>query len=588
MKENDKSKEALEALRHSTSHVMAQAVQELFPGTKIAIGPVIEDGFYYDFDSEHRFTEEDFPAIEKRMRQIAEGNHALVRKDIGREQSKEFWRSKNETYKLELLEELPEAVSHYEQDGFQDLCRGPHVENTRAIRHFKLLTVAGAYWRGSEKNKMLQRIYGTAWNTKEELTAHLKMLEEAKKRDHRKLGPELDLFSIQDEAGPGLIFWHPKGALLRRIIEDWEVGELLKRGYQLAATPHVMRLDLWKTSGHSEFFSANMFQPMEVEEAKYQLKPMNCPGHILIYKSRLRSYRELPLRMAEMGTVYRYERSGVLHGLLRVRGFTQDDAHIFCTPEQIDDEVAGCVQFSMDLLKTFGFTEFKIELSTCDQSHPEASAGSPEQWDQAQGALEGTLRRMGLEYKIMPGEAAFYGPKVDIKLVDALGRAWQLSTIQFDFNLPKRFGIEYVAKDGARRQPLMVHRTLLGSMERFFGILIEQYSGRFPLWLAPVQVKVLTLTEKQDGSAQEFAKKLREAGLRPELDLRNEKIGHKVRDATLERVPYQVVIGPRDVEAGTLSVRLASGKQLQGLDPAQFVARLGEEVAQKRTASILV
>ena len=577
---------ALHDLRHSTAHVMAQAVQELFPGTKITIGPVIEDGFYYDFDSSQHFTAEDLPKIEKRMRQIAEGNHPFTHADVSKEESRKFWRSKGETYKLELLDDLPDPVTHYTHAGFTDLCRGGHVENTKAIRHFKLLSVAGAYWRGDEKNKILQRIYGTVWPTKEQLEAHLHKLEEAKKRDHRKLGPELGLFSIEEEAGPGLIFWHPKGGKVRKLIEDWLKDLLESRGYEFIYTPHIMRLGLWETSGHAGFFAQNMFQPIDIEGAKYQLKPMNCPGHILIYKSRLRSYKELPMRFAELGTVYRYERSGVMHGLLRVRGFTQDDAHIFCTPAQIDDEVRACVEMAQTVLRTFGFDKFDVELSTWDASRPDQFAGKAEQWEQAEEALVHTLDKMGIPYKRIEGEAAFYGPKIDIKLVDAIGRHWQLTTVQFDFNLPARFKMEYVSEDGSRKQPLMVHRALLGSLERFFGVLIEHYAGKFPLWLAPVQLKLLTITSAQEEPANAFAAKARAAGFRVELDLRPDKIGHKIREATLEKVPYQVLLGPKDVEAGTLSLRLASGQQVQGLKPEDLLAKLREEADKKLLASI--
>ena len=581
------SREFLDALRHSCAHVMAQAVQELFPGTKITIGPAIENGFYYDFDGPHQFTVEDLPKIEKRMRQIAEGNHPFKGEEQQYDQSRAYWEKRGEKYKLELLDGIKqrgEKITHYTHDSFTDLCRGGHVDSTKPIRHFKLLNVAGAYWRGDEKNPMLQRIYGTAWRTKEELDAHLKQLEEAKARDHRKLGPALDLFSIQDLAGPGLIFWHPKGGLMRMIMEDWLKKEALKRGYQMVYTPHIANVDLWNTSGHRGFYKDNMFTEIEVEKAEYQLKPMNCPFHILIYGSKLRSYRELPLRFAELGTVYRYERSGVLHGLMRVRGFTQDDAHIFCAPEQIESEVSGCIDFALEVFKAYGFEKYVVELSTWDPDKKKDYSGEAEDWDKAVAALEHVLKGRGIPYTTHKGEAAFYGPKIDVKLIDAIGRPWQLSTVQFDFNLPKKFKLEYIASDGSRKTPLMVHRALYGSVERFFGILVEHYAGNFPLWLSPVQVKILTLTDEQTAPAQALEASLKAAGFRTALDLRPEKIGAKIRDAQLEKVPYMVVLGPKDVAAGVLSVRLRDGRQFQGVVEKDFIARLSREVADKLTA----
>jgi len=565
---------------------MAQAVQELFPGTKIAIGPVIEHGFYYDFDSPHRFTEEDFPKIEKRMMEVALGNHPFRRTDIKNADSRKYWEARGETYKLELLQDLPEDVSHYVSGEFVDLCRGGHCADTSPIRHFKLLSVAGAYWRGDEKRPMLQRIYGTAWPSQEQLDAHLKQLEEAKKRDHRKLGQELGLFSIQDPAGPGLIFWHPKGARVRMIMEDWLRREACVRGYQWIFTPHIAHRDLWDISGHTSFYKDNMFGPIEVEKSLYQLKPMNCPGHILVYQSALHSYRDLPLRYAELGTVYRYERSGVLHGLLRVRGFTQDDAHIFCAPESIEAEVEGCIDFAFAVFKTFGFDQYAVELSTWDEAKRSDYSGEKADWDAAQSALENVLKRRGIPYQTKAGEAAFYGPKIDVKLIDAIGRPWQLSTVQFDFNLPKKFKLEYIAQDGSRKTPLMVHRALFGSIERFFGILIEHYAGRFPLWLAPVQLKVLTLSDKVEPAARELQAKFAAAGLRVELDLRNEKLGHKVREAILERAPYIAVLGPKDLAAGTLSVRIQDGRQAS-LTPDALLAKLQEEVQARAAAPAL-
>ncbi|MBI4386045.1 MAG: threonine--tRNA ligase [Elusimicrobia bacterium] len=580
------SAEALAQLRHSCAHVMAQAVRELFPGTKLAIGPAIENGFYYDFDSEHHFDLEDLPKIEARMRKIAEGNHCFTGREISYQESREYWEKLGEKYKIEILEGLKGGViTHYTHDTFTDLCRGGHCEDTRDIRHFKLLSVAGAYWRGDEKNPMLQRIYGTAWTSSADLDRYLRRLEEAKKRDHRKLGQELDLFSVQDLAGPGLIFWHPKGGRIRLIMEDWLRAEALRRGYEVVYTPHIAQVQLWETSGHRSFYRENMFKELEVEKARYQLKPMNCPFHILIYQNRLRSYRDLPLRLSELGTVYRYERSGVVHGLMRVRGFTQDDAHIFCTPETIESEVEGCVDFALTVFKTFGFPDYTVEVSTWDPAQRAQYSGGPQEWDQAQGALENVLRRRRIGYRLIKGEAAFYGPKIDIKLIDAIGRSWQLSTIQFDFNLPQKFGLEYVAPDGQRRRPLMVHRALYGSIERFFGILIEHFAGAFPLWLAPVQARILTITTAQEAAAADLAAELRRGGLRVEIDASPEKINYKIREATLQKVPYMVVLGPKDVAAGTLSVRLRDGRQFGGIGKGEFLSKLQEEARTMQLAS---
>ncbi len=580
------SQEALDALRHSTAHVLAQAVQELFPGTKITIGPAIENGFYYDFESEHRFAETDFKAIERKMLQIVEGNHPFSGQEVTYEESKKYWEGRGEKYKLELLEGFKDQkLTHYTHSTFTDLCRGGHTPSTKQIRHFKLLTVAGAYWRGDEKNAMLQRIYGTVWPTKQQLVDHLKMLDEAKKRDHRKLGPALGLFSIEELAGPGLIFWHPKGGRMRLIMEDWLRTEALKRGYQMVYTPHIANKDLWNVSGHTGFYRQNMFGEIEVEKADYMLKPMNCPCHILIYKGGLRSYKQLPMRLAELGTVYRYERSGVLHGLMRVRGFTQDDAHIFCTPDQIESEIEGCLDFALKVFEVFGFTQYKMEVSTWDPEKPGDYGGEAEEWERATKALIDVLERRGTPYKLCKGEAAFYGPKIDVKLIDAIGRPWQLSTVQFDFNLPKRFEMEYVGSDGNRHRPLMVHRALYGSIERFFGILVEHYAGNFPLWLAPVQVKILTLTEEQDAAAEAFKKKLEAEGFRVEADLRRERIGHKIRETTLEKVPYMVIIGPNDVASNTISVRLKDGRQFNGQTADEFIAKIKIEAGDKRTVS---
>jgi threonyl-tRNA synthetase len=561
---------------------MAQAVQELFPGTKITIGPAIENGFYYDFDSPHRFTEADFPKIEARMREVAMGRHAFIGKEVPYEESRRYWEKRGESYKVEILDGLHgQKITHYTHDTFTDLCRGGHVRDTGELLHFKLLSVAGAYWRGDEKKPMLQRIYGTAWPTAVELADHLKMLEEAARRDHRKLGSALGLFSIEEGAGPGLVFWHPKGGRVRLLIEDWLRGEALRRGYEMVFTPHIAQARLWETSGHSKFFRANMFPELELEKTPYQLKPMNCPFHILIYQSRLRSYRDLPLRLSELGTVYRYERSGVLHGLLRVRGFTQDDAHIFCAPESVESEVEGCLDFALAVFGSFGFDKYAVEVSTWDPANASQYSGEASDWESAQGALEKVLKARGIPYRLIQGEAAFYGPKIDVKVIDAIGRSWQLSTVQFDFNLPARFGLEYIAADGSRRRPVMVHRALLGSVERFFGILVEHYAGSFPLWLAPVQVRVLTLSEAQLAEGKALVERLARAGLRADLDSRMETVGKKIRETTLEKIPYAVVLGPKDVAAGTLSVRLRDGRQFQGVKEGDFVGRLEKETRDK-------
>jgi len=491
-----------------------------------------------------------------------------------------LYKDSNQIFKCELIEEKADEpmVSFYTTGKFIDFCRGPHIPSTKRIQAFKIMSVAGAYWKGQEGNPQLQRIYAAAFFSQKDLDAYLHRLEEAKRRDHRKLGVELELFSIQEEAGPGLIFWHPKGGLIRTLIENWLREELLKRGYDLVFTPHIMRFDLWKTSGHADFYKENMFGAVEVEKADYQLKPMNCPGHILIYKSKLRSYRDLPVRLAELGTVYRYERSGVLHGLLRVRGFTQDDAHIFCTPEQIESEVEACVDFAFAVMKNFGFDQFEVELSDWDPKHPENYAGKPEDWHRATNALASTMSRMNIPYKKMEGEAAFYGPKIDIKLIDAIGRPWQLTTVQFDFNLPARFGLEFVGDDGARHQPLMVHRALLGSVERFFGILIEHYAGAFPLWLAPTQVEICPVSEKVQDYAKHIHETLKNHGIRVHLDDRNEKLPAKIRDAQMQKIPYMLVVGPKEAEAGTVSVRHRSKGDLGPRPLSDLIAALQQEI----------
>ena len=581
-----KDPDSLQVFRHSAAHLLAAAVLELFPDVKLGIGPPIDTGFFYEFLREQPFTPEDLELIEKKMHELAARDLPNERKLLPKAEAVELYRKWDQAFKCELVEEkaIEPMVSFYTTGKFIDFCRGPHIPATGRIKAFKLMNVSGAYWKGQEGNPQLQRIYGACFFTQAELDEYLHRLEEAKRRDHRRLGTELDLFSIQDEAGPGLIFWHPKGALVRKLMEDWLRDELLRRGYQLVYTPHIMRLDLWKTSGHTNFYRENMFGPIEVEKADYQLKPMNCPGHILIYKSHLRSYRDLPYRLAELGTVYRYERSGVLHGLLRVRGFTQDDAHIFCMPSQIEGEVAACMDFAFAVMKTFGFSRYQVELSDWDAAHPENYAGSAADWQRATQALSVTLERMSVPFKRMEAEAAFYGPKIDVKLIDAIGRPWQLTTVQFDFNLPGRFGLEYVGEDGARHEPLMVHRALWGSVERFFGILIEHYAGAFPLWLAPVQVAVLPVSGKFAEYAQQVAAELSAAGFRVYLDDRNEKLQAKIRDSEMQKIPYMTVVGGKEAEARTVSVRHHGKGDLGPRPLASFLADLRAEVDARATS----
>jgi threonyl-tRNA synthetase len=578
-----KDTDALPVFRHSAAHLLAAAVIELFPGVKLGIGPPIDNGFFYEFLRDEPFTPEDLARIEEKMRELAAANIVNERKLLPKPEAIRHYQESGQLFKCELVEEkaTEPMVSFYQTGKFLDFCRGPHIPSTGRIRAFKLMNVAGAYWKGQEGNPQLQRIYGACFFTQEELDAYLHRLEEAKRRDHRRLGPELELFSIEEDAGPGLIFWHPKGGLIRKLIEDWMRDELLRRGYDLVVTPHVMRLHLWEISGHTNFYRDNMFGALEVEKDNYQLKPMNCPGHILIYRSRLRSYRELPMRLAELGTVYRYERSGVLHGLLRVRGFTQDDAHIFCLPSQIESEVEACVDFALAMMKTFGFSSYEVELSDWDAAHPENYAGKPEDWRRATAALADTLDRMKIPFRRIEGEAAFYGPKIDVKLIDAIGRPWQLTTVQFDFNLPARFGLEYVGEDGGRHEPLMVHRALLGSVERFFGILIEHYAGAFPAWLAPVQATVLPVSGKFAEYSEQVARKLREAGYRIHLDDRNEKLQAKIRDAQLQKIPYMLIVGGKEAEAGTVSVRHRSQGDLGPRPVDEFIATLANEVVAR-------
>jgi threonyl-tRNA synthetase len=577
-------------IRHSAAHVMAQAVMEMFPGeAQIAIGPPIEDGFYYDFGLPRPLTMEDLEAIEQRMREILAGNHEYRKRVLSAEEAKEIFA--DQVYKIELIEGLeaggfdeygepinePPEISIYTQDTFTDLCRGPHVSDTGKINPdaFKLLSVAGAYWRGDENRPMLQRIYGTAWHSANELEEYLWKLEEARKRDHRKLGRELDLFSVNEDVGPGLILWHPKGGMVRKVAEDYLRSEHEKAGYEFVYSPHIGKSKLWETSGHLEWFEENMYAPVEVEGQKYFLKPMNCPFHVLIYKSNIRSYRELPLRFAEWGTVYRYERSGVLHGLMRVRGFTQDDAHHFCRPDQMPEEIDNVLQFSLYVLRAFGFENFQAYLST---RNPEKAAGSLDDWEAATDALRQSLERAELPYKIDEGEAVFYGPKIDIKLLDALGREWQLSTIQFDFNFPESFDLTFVGEDGQEHRPFMIHRALVGSMERFMGVLIEHYAGAFPVWLAPVQAILIPIADRHLGFAYEVAERLKESGIRVEVDARSERMNAKIRDAQLQKVPYMLVVGDREAKTGEVSVRLRSEEDLGAISVEDFISKISKEV----------
>jgi threonyl-tRNA synthetase len=578
-----KDPDALYVYRHSTAHLCAAAVLELFPETRLGIGPPIENGFYYDFDRPTPFTPGDLEKIEAKMWELQAKNLTYDRIMTPKQEGLEKYRRMDEPMKVELIEEKAgDVFSEYTLGPkFIDFCVGPHVPDTSKIKAFKLLSIAGAYWKGDEKNKQLQRIYGTAWFTKKELDEYLQKLEEAKKRDHRKLGQELDLFSIQEVAGPGLIFFHPKGGIVRKQLEDWMRDAYLRRGYSLVYTPHVMRRELWKVSGHANYYSENMFTPMELDDAEYQLKPMNCPGHILIYADHQHSYRDLPVRLGELGTVYRYERSGTMHGLLRVRGFTQDDAHIFCTPEQVEDEIVNCLDFAAETLRTFGFTDYKAEISTWDGGASGKYDGEREKWELAEGALRKACDRLGIAASVIPDEAAFYGPKIDVKLVDAIGRLWQLSTVQFDFTLPRRFGLEYIAEDGKKHQPVMVHRALFGSVERFFGILVEHYAGAFPVWLAPVQATVLPITDKQTAYAREVAAKLGAAGVRVTVDDRNEKVNAKIREAQLQKIPYMLVVGGREAEAGQVAVRHRRRGDLGASDAAEFVAKISAEIAAK-------
>jgi threonyl-tRNA synthetase len=569
----------LEIMRHSTAHLLAHAVKSLYPEAQVTIGPVIEDGFYYDFAFPRGFRPEDLAAIEAKMRELAQADYPVTREVLPRNDAIALFHDLGEAYKAKIIADLPlsEEISLYRQGNFVDLCRGPHVPSTGRLKAFKLTKIAGAYWRGDAANEMLQRIYGTAWPTPAALQQYLDRLEQAERRDHRRIGRELDLFSLQEDAGGGLVFWHPKGARVRRVIEDHWRERHVAGGYELLYTPHIALQTLWDTSGHTDFYRDGMYQAMVEDEQLYQLKPMNCPFHILIYKDRLRSYRDLPFRWAELGTVYRHEMTGALHGLMRVRGFTQDDAHIFCTVEQIGAEISRVLEFVVDLLTDFGFDDYAIQLST----RPAKAVGSDAIWQQSTDALQAALRDRGLAYGIDTGGGAFYGPKIDLQIRDAIGRKWQCSTIQLDFNLPERFAMEFVGADGQRHRPIMIHRALLGSLERFFGVLLEHYEGRFPPWLAPVQVVVLSITDEFADYAAEVAKILRNQGFRAEADLRNEKIGLKIREHTLQRVPYLLVVGRREMLDKTIAVRTRSGADLGAMNIGQFSDRLRTEIGNR-------
>ncbi len=578
------SPDGKDVYRHTSTHIMAQAVKELFPSAQLTIGPAIEEGFYYDFAFDRPFTPDDLEKIEARALEIIKRNLPIARMEMPRAEAVRLSKDRGEAYKAEIIETMIQApvISLYKQGDFIDICEGPHLPSTGYVGAFKLLSSAGAYWRGDERNPMLQRIYGTSFPSKEALKAHLDKLEEIKRRDHRKLGKELDLFTTQDEIGPGLVLWHPKGSMVRLLIENFWREQHIKAGYELVYSPHVARLDLWKTSGHVDYYRDNMFATMKVENSEYQLKPMNCPFHIMIYKSHLRSYRDLPIRYGELGTVYRYERTGVLHGLLRVRGFTQDDAHLFCRPDQIESEVSRVLDFTFFILRTFGFLEFEVCVST----KPEKAVGSAENWAQATSALEAALKSRRVAYEIDPGEGVFYGPKIDIKIKDVLGRSWQCSTIQVDFNNPERFELAYTGEDGKSHQPIMIHRALMGSIERFFGILVEHYAGAFPTWLAPVQAIVLSITDKQQPYAETVASQLRAAGFRADADLRNEKIGFKIREAEKAKIPFMLVVGDREMQGGTVSVRGRSKVDLGSMPVLAVVELLRKDTAQAVSASL--
>ncbi|MDH5363634.1 MAG: threonine--tRNA ligase [Dehalococcoidia bacterium] len=564
-------------MRHSAAHIMAEAVQSLFPEAKFGIGPAIENGFYYDFELPHPLTQEDLPIIESKMKEIIDADSPFIREEVSKEKARLLFAT--QPYKLELINELPDAiVAIYKQGSFTDLCRGPHIASTEEVKAFKLTHIAGAYWRGDERQPMLQRIYGVAFDSQAELEDYLLRQAEVAKRDHRKLGKELDLFSIHDEIGPGLICWHPKGALIRQIVEDFWKAEHIKRGYDTVYTPHIAKLDLWKTSGHWEFYRDYLYSPMEVEGQQYIIKPMNCLGHIMIYKSQLRSYRDLPLRYAELGTVYRYERTGVLHGLARVRGFTQDDAHIFCRPDQTEAEVMGVVELAKFMMSTFGFGDYELLLST----RPEKYAGTIEMWEGATESLKRVLEKLKLPYKLDPGEGVFYGPKIDIKLRDALGHAWQGPTIQVDFNLPQRFNVCYIGADGLEHNVTMIHRTVLGSMERFLACLIEHYGGAFPVWLSPVQAVIIPIADRHIDYTHQVENELEEEGIRTQVDDRSERMNLKIREAQLNKIPYMIIVGDNEVASSNVSLRLRSGEDIGSQTISQVKAKIRRDIEAKR------
>ena len=574
------SDEGLEIIRHSTAHLMAHAVKELYPEAEVTIGPVIENGFFYDFAIENPFTDEDLGKIEMKMHEIAKQDFPISREVWQKKDAVGHFKNINENYKAEIIEDIPddEDLSIYKQGDWMDLCRGPHVPSTNILNAFKLTKVAGAYWRGDSSNEMLQRIYGTAWADKKSLSNYLEQLKQAEKRDHRRIGKDLDLFSIQEEAGGGLVFWHPNGSKIRQVIEDYWRTKHLEAGYELLYTPHIALDTLWQTSGHTDFYQESMYTPIEDENRLYRLKPMNCPFHILIYKNQLRSYRDLPIRWAELGTVYRHEMTGALHGLMRVRGFTQDDAHIFCTEDQVETEITNILNLTIEILQAFTFDQYEIHLAT----KPEKSVGNDRMWTKATQALEQALSSKDLDYVMDEEGGAFYGPKIDIKIKDAIGRLWQCSTIQLDFNLPERFDMQYIGPDGKKHNPVMIHRTLLGSMERFFGVLIEHFEGKFPLWLAPTQITILTISDSQNNYAEKIYEKLKKMGFRVKIDLRNEKIGSKIRDHTLKRVPYFIILGNQEVELNQISVRARKGDDLGKMELDQFVKNLKKELTSKK------
>ncbi|MBM4055822.1 MAG: threonine--tRNA ligase [Planctomycetes bacterium] len=577
------TQEGLEILRHSTAHIMAQAVCRLFPGVKLGIGPTIDNGFYYDFDCSHHFTTEDLKKIEDEMSEIIKENLCFERTEVSRDYAVKEMEKSGQPYKVELIKDIEDdTVSFYRQDEFVDLCRGPHIQKTSKVKAFKLLSVAGAYWRGKETNPMLQRIYGTAFFTNEELKLYLKMLEEAEKRDHRKIGKDLDLFSFHEDGGAGLTFWHPKGARMRSIIEDFWRQEHFKRGYDILYSPHIAKINLWKTSGHWDFYRESMYSPIDVDGHEYILKPMNCPFAVLMYKTKLRSYRDLPLRWGELGTVYRYERSGVLHGLLRVRGFTQDDAHIFCTPDQLEKEILNVIELAQFMLSSFGFNEYEIELSVRGKGEKEKYIGKDDVWDHAENSLKIALDKLGLKYVRMEGEAKFYGPAIDIKVKDAIGRGWQGPTIQVDFNLPERFDVNYVGSDGYHHRVVMIHRTVMGAMERFVGCLIEHYAGDFPLWIAPIQIRILSITDAQIEYAKKLQTQLLLKNFRVECDTGSNKIGYKIREGTLQKIPYLLIVGNKEMQEGLVAVRSRKNGD-EGVLPVQdFISRVEEEVREKK------